>query len=346
MLCQVTADGADEQCDSEHSSNAALEDEFLSDGDMHNDEGLNNGSLDSPIPSSWGHGDDDVPDPTGGSTPGTPRWSPEPHTDAGSPVLIGPVPSPIPGHSEEEPPPLAPPSRSPSPDAAPAAPAPAIAAEVDVATPSLRRVTNHPDSFTWGPGDGFVFTWTSADRRPPNGSWQALCRYHKLNKDTACTQSMSANMGKELTKRLLKLWCLQAPLHTRKKHHANIRARFLEDVDEEILQARVESLPPPPEELLDDDQLDELEKRAGNGVTSGEDSERDAAPAAKGKAKAKGKARSKAKPGAKPRAKQKGKASPAPSTTRSKSQASRNSSTSSKSQAGGNSSASSSSNST
>ena len=181
--------------------------------------------------------------PQSGGT--TPRASPT------SPLLIAPTlpdggaPAPVVDLSL---PPLPPPvGPAPVPPAPPAPIAPRT------------RAMNNPDSFVWGPRTSpgaFFLTWTEADKRPPHGSWQALCRYHRLNRDTACTQAMTAAGGKEKTKRLLMLWCLQAHSCTRKIHHANIRARYLEDIPEPILRERVDELPDPPVVLLDDAELD------------------------------------------------------------------------------------------
>ena len=51
-------------------------------------------------------------------------------------------------------------------------------------------------------------------------------------------------------------WCLQGVILDRKRHHGNIRARYLADLPIDVLDARVQTLEAPPAALLTDEELD------------------------------------------------------------------------------------------
>lgn len=130
----------------------------------------------------------------------------------------------------------------------------------------IRRVVN-PDSFDWGPAAcprAFHLTWSPPDIKPPHGQWQALCRFHKLNHTTACTKSLSATIGKSQAKRLAMAWCLVAPMHDRKRHHGAVRPQMLEPLDEEVLDARMAMMEPPPLAVPTDMELDQAGSELGD----------------------------------------------------------------------------------
>lgn len=172
----------------------------------------------------------------------------------------------------------------------------------------IRRAVN-PDSFDWGPAacpKAFHLTWSPPDVKPPHGQWQALCRFHRLNQTTACTKSLSAGIGKLRAKRLAMAWCLVAPVHDRKRHHGAVRPQMLEPLDEEVLDARMALMEPPPLAVPTDTELDQAEFELGGDAEHGGAQDHPAAkPGAKRKAAhtATGKAGTpKAKAEAKPRA--------------------------------------------
>ena len=149
--------------------------------------------------------------------------------------------------------------------------------------PRLPRI-EHPLSFQWGP---FRFTFTSPEKRPPHGQFQATCPYHRLAPKTKCTRAMQIGPGeesKDVAARTLQAWCLLGPCHDRKRRHA---AAFIAKADilpQEVLEEKMRLLPQPPSDARIGVELDALEESEGG-----------AASAAKAKPKPKGKAKAKAK---------------------------------------------------
>ena len=166
-----------------------------------------------------------------------------------------------------------------------------------------RRV--HEDSFVWH--QVFRFTWSSAEKRPPFGSWQATCPYHKVSHVTGCKKAVGLLDGTDEEKqrccKLLKLWCLQAPQHDRRRSHAAVQPRDMELLDDAVLEARVSNIMPPPETVETDEALDARAKAAAKARLKAK---------AKPKPKAKTSSKAKAKPGAKAKAKSKSMASRGP----------------------------------
>ena len=156
----------------------------------------------------------------------------------------------------------------------------------------------HQDTFQWGP---FRMTFSGPEKRPKFGSWQAACPYHKLSEVTMCKKAIGLRNEtaeeKQNCLRLLKLWCLQAPNHDRRRHHNNVNPRVAELLDDSVLEARLEALSEPPsrENLQDDAALDAAAATA----------------AAKGRAKAKAKPGAKVKPKSSSKSKAKAKPKPA-----------------------------------
>ena len=220
----------------------------------------------------------------------------------------------------------------PRPPPAAAAPLPPVPSPVDESTsaPSgLMRVrSQNPDSFEWG--TGFRFTWSPPSKRPPFGSWQCLCRFHKKSHVTMCTRSMNVPSGdqeaKDKIRRLLKLWALQAPKHKRKFTHGNVSVAWSDDMSEELLDAKAALLPAPPYNVMPDDELDALDDDEelagadhasegpgpGPGPGPGQDppsrAKRRRLPKAKAKPKSLAKAKSKSKSKSMPKPKKKPKA--------------------------------------
>ena len=167
-----------------------------------------------------------------------------------------------------------------------------------------REYERHADSFQWGL---FRFTWSNPEKRPPHGQWHVKCPFHRLSQKTGCTRALKAGEtedSKDLAKRVLQGWCLQAPSHERKSSHCAIPLKNHEALPAEILEFRLASLPQPPDILLADDELDALEEAE----PEAEAKEGKARPKRKSKAAAKGRPTKKAKPApAKPKAKGRGK---------------------------------------
>lgn len=109
------------------------------------------------------------------------------------------------------------------------------------------RVETIPD---WG---GFRLTWVPGGR----GAWQAKCCYHRANLATECTKRLSVAVGEdpEKTLEIVKGWCLQAALHTRKRDHGAVRPRLLPEMPSACLDTELERMPPPPVPLKTDDEL-------------------------------------------------------------------------------------------
>ena len=99
----------------------------------------------------------------------------------------------------------------------------------------------HPDSFVWGP---FRLTFSDESKRPPHGAWQATCPYHRLNDVTGCKRSMVLGVhedSKDLCKRALMTWCLEAPLRKTKKAHAAAPCKVEDALAEAVLNRRLKT---------------------------------------------------------------------------------------------------------
>ena len=58
--------------------------------------------------------------------------------------------------------------------------------------------TQHEDSFQWGP---FRFTFSSPEKRPRFGQYQATCPYHRLNPRTGCKKALALRDSTEAEKK-------------------------------------------------------------------------------------------------------------------------------------------------
>ena len=140
--------------------------------------------------------------------------------------------------------------------------------------PARTRGSTHPDSFHWGPADsGFHLLYSPPEVKPPHGQWQATCHYHadsgKAGKTfTPCTRTMSVLVAgsKEIARDALMYWCMQAPLHDRKRYHCALPRQTYDLPDRAIMLARARALRPPPprgklktDEELDEQDTDELD---------------------------------------------------------------------------------------
>ena len=120
----------------------------------------------------------------------------------------------------------------------------------------------HPDSFVWGP---FRLTFSDEAKRPPHGAWQATCPYHRLNAFTGCKRSMVLGAhkdSKDLCKRVLMTWCLEAPLHKTKKAHAAAPCKVEDALAEAVLKCRLKELPSPPRKAQTDAEIEAAESEA------------------------------------------------------------------------------------
>ena len=167
------------------------------------------------------------------------------------------------------PPPPLPPPLSPPPIIEPPGPGgPGGDADAAPARPRIRGAA-HPESFRWGPEDrGFSFIYSPPEKKPPSGQWQCTCHYHKHTKKTLCTRTMSVLVagGFQQARDILMLWALQAPLYDRKRHHCALPRQTWDIPPAAIMDARAQvlPLPPLPEDLKTDEELDEFEFGAGD----------------------------------------------------------------------------------
>ena len=154
----------------------------------------------------------------------------------------------------------------------------------------------HPDTFAWGP---FRLTFMDANKRPPHGCWQATCAFHRKSSATGCKRAVTLGSGddsKDLCKRMLRQWCLQAPLHETKKSHASVPLSAEEVLPMAVLDSKLKSLPMPPATIRTDEEIEAAQQQALRAGIA-------AHPKAKGKAKAKA---ATTKPKSKTKAKAKG----------------------------------------
>ena len=107
---------------------------------------------------------------------------------------------------------------------------------VEPKVPATTTRTLRPDSFDWS--QQFRLTFSDSSKRTPRGAWQARCLYHEKKDKTRCVRSTSDN-AKELCKRLLMSWCLEAPLRKTKTSHAAVPLRVSDVLEQEILDSRL-----------------------------------------------------------------------------------------------------------
>ena len=155
---------------------------------------------------------------------------------------------------------------------------------------------HHEDSFRWG---DFTFTWMPPHKRGPHGAWAVACPYHKLNDRTSCTKAMSVRAdpeSKQTTCQLLKMWCLQAAQHDRKRLHSLVDFKSWDIPSNAVLEARLAAMPPPPPRrlLVGDDVLDANASGGAQDVAQAEAAPKRRPRGGRPKAKAKQKAKAKA----------------------------------------------------
>lgn len=113
----------------------------------------------------------------------------------------------------------------------------------DAGQPVWNRHTNL-SSYRWG---HFYFTWSPPEKRPPHGSWQARCPYHRLNEKTACTKSYGLRNPDQIEhcRLVLQNWCIQARAYSRKRDHGSVSLHAMELLPVGLLEARLLELPVP-----------------------------------------------------------------------------------------------------
>ena len=91
---------------------------------------------------------------------------------------------------------------------------------------------------------------SSKSNHPGPGAWQATCKYHAQSATVRCTKTLTVlEQGMEgETLALVKQWCIQASLHTRKDTHYAYNPR---------VEARL--APAPPEQVVTDEQQDAVD---------------------------------------------------------------------------------------
>ena len=169
--------------------------------------------------------------------------------------------------------------------------------ESQAAGPSMFDRSVQADSFNWGPN--FRLTFVNATKRPPHGCWQATCRYHAKSKFTGCKRSVQVggvSDAKDHCKRLLMMWCLQAPLHATKKAHSAVAVSPDDVLPLEALNSRLARLQPPPAVVRTDEEIEAEQEREAR------------APERRGRGAPKAKTKPKPKPKPKPKSKAKAKA--------------------------------------
>ena len=108
----------------------------------------------------------------------------------------------------------------------------------------------------WPP---FRLTWVAPSRGARYGAWQGRCAYHKLNANTDCTKRINLVQGetREEACDIIKLWMLHAALCEWKRDHGALQPR-LTAMPTEVLESERALLPPPPDPLLHDGELDDM----------------------------------------------------------------------------------------
>ena len=131
-----------------------------------------------------------------------------------------------------------------------------LPAVAEPSRPSDTRAAHerHPESGRVGP-----FTLSFSMKRPPLGAWQATCPFHALNDKTGCTKAMkvSAEHSSQMVRRMLLMWCLQAPHHTRKSTHSKVVPKNLQLLPEEVILQRIYDMAAPPAVVIPDDNLED-----------------------------------------------------------------------------------------
>ena len=216
-----------------------------------------------------------------------------------------------PSMAMEEPQPGPPPPDAPPPPAAP-----------DEAPPSgarrgRRGATHFRTIPRWG---SFTIIYRPVSREYPCGAWQACCRYHKKNEKTMCTKTINIpnahDDSVEETLQLAKIWCIHAPMFTKKKDHSKFPFRDADRIPQELLDVQVLELPAVPEVVIPDDQMpsdpeDAQDEEGEAGTTSSTTSNNSSSSGgqaggrgrARGRGRGKGQARGRGKPKAKAKAK-------------------------------------------
>ena len=123
----------------------------------------------------------------------------------------------------------------------------------------------------------------------------------------------------EETLQLAKIWCIHAPMFTKKKDHSKFPFRDADRIPQELLDVQVLELPAVPEVVIPDDQMpsdpeDAQDEEGEAGTTSSTTSDNSSSSGgqaggrgrARGRGRGKGQARGRGKPKAKAKAKAKG----------------------------------------
>ena len=193
----------------------------------------------------------------------------------------------------------------------------AAAAPVQEQRPLARRGERqvNPDTFEFG---HFRLTFVGPEKRPPHGMFQARCLYHKKNDVTGCKRSIAcggAPDAKDVCRRILMSWCLEAPLHQTQRSHLGVLLSSANALPMEVLESRLADLPPPPSNVRTDEEIDADATIAHRSEPKAASTKRRASkrarpePSAKADAQAKPKPKAKAKSAkSKPKAKAKAKA--------------------------------------
>lgn len=147
-----------------------------------------------------------------------------------------------------------------------------------------RRI--RPESITsWG-SSGFRITWRAPGKSHVHGAWQGTCVFHRHSSSARCTKSINVASDKDVDRenclRMVQNWLIQACAFDRAWKHRDWNPRQYETPPATALEAKANSMPKPPAEVLADGELDSVPTP---------------------KAKAKGKAGPKGKPSTKPKPK-------------------------------------------
>ena len=241
-------------------------------------------SISSPSIHGGGNGDDVGSPPPAPSPAPSP---PAPATPSEPPSPPQPVPSPPPAPSPPpSPPPVAPPTpvSLPVPPAPPTPPAPTPPAPGSPIPPDPSGTTE--DWF------GFKLHWRPPNASRPLGAWQGT--FKDLSKDTGSmcrrTTNLTTDLDSELALRCVKTWLIHSAFHDRQHKHKRERFSVWEALPSPLLDERAHALPPPPEPLLNDVELDAQDAQASAAA---------AVPKRKSRAKTKAQARASAKAKAK-----------------------------------------------
>ena len=168
----------------------------------------------------------------------------------------------------------------------------------------------NPDSFEFGQ---FRITFVGPEKRPPYGMFQARCLYHRKSSVTGCKRSLACGAAadaKDVCRRILMSWCLEAPLHHTQRSHLGVPLSSANALPVEVLESRLADLPPPPSNVRTDEEIDadaapapRIEPKAASAKRRTSKRARPEPSAASAKAVAKAKPKSKSKAKSKPKAK-------------------------------------------